>query len=147
MERILSAEGDKVVRRSVDDSREVEEDDGRVVVPNLKGMLRTAAEAALEETGLNVEVAEKGDMVTWQSVEPGVRVDVGATIRLSCEERPRDVEMPRLVGMPIKQAINRLSEGGVRFRVIGSGVVTQQSPKPGTRLKKGSVCVVRGDKS
>ncbi|MBI4530356.1 MAG: PASTA domain-containing protein [Candidatus Latescibacteria bacterium] len=146
MERILSAEGDRVVRRSVDDSREVEEDDGRVVVPNLKGMLRTAAEAALEETGLNVEVAGKDDMVTWQSVEPGLRVDVGATIRLSCEERPRDVEMPRLVGMPIKQAINRLSEGGVRFRVIGSGVVTQQSPRPGAKIGKGIVCVLKGDK-
>jgi hypothetical protein len=49
--------------------------------------------------------------------------------------------------MSIKQAINRLSRGGVQFRVVGSGIVTQQSPKPGARLKKGMVCTVKGDKS
>lgn len=149
MERILSAEGDKVERRIDDasDSTWTENDDGRVDVPNVKGMPRATAEAVLDETGLSVELDGKNEIVTSQSVEPGTRVELGSRVQLHCDEDPVDVKMPKLVGMSIKQAMNRLTEGGIRFRTVGFGTVRQQSPRPGARIGKGAVVTIKGENS
>jgi cell division protein FtsI (penicillin-binding protein 3) len=47
----------------------------------------------------------------------------------------RQEEMPRLTGLPLRQALEVVGQMGLAPQVEGSGVVVSQSPAPGQRLK------------
>jgi hypothetical protein len=48
--------------------------------------------------------------------------------------------MPRLTGLSLRHALEALAPFGVRLEVTGGGVVTGQSPAPGTPLAAGALC-------
>jgi cell division protein FtsI (penicillin-binding protein 3) len=52
------------------------------------------------------------------------------------------LEMPDVVGIPLRQAISRLTSSGLQVRMRGSGTVVDQRPRPGTVVARGSVCRV-----
>lgn len=54
------------------------------------------------------------------------------------------VTLPNLKGKTMREAINILVSNGIDFEIKGAGIVTRQSPKAGTKVKKGSVAVVYG---
>jgi cell division protein FtsI (penicillin-binding protein 3) len=48
--------------------------------------------------------------------------------------------MPRLAGLSLRQALEALAPFGVRLEITGRGVVTGQSPPPGSALPPGAPC-------
>lgn len=50
--------------------------------------------------------------------------------------------VPEVRGMSIRKAKSVLAEAGLRVRFSGSGRVTWQSPKPGTKCLPGSICTM-----
>jgi hypothetical protein len=48
--------------------------------------------------------------------------------------------MPRLAGLSLRQAMETLAPFGVRLEITGRGVVTGQTPPPGSPLAVGAVC-------
>jgi membrane peptidoglycan carboxypeptidase len=68
------------------------------------------------------------------------RLDQGeSAVRRRADGR---LEMPDLLGVPMRGAVTRLSGAGLRVRVDGSGWVVGQVPSPGTPVPAGTTCRV-----
>jgi cell division protein FtsI/penicillin-binding protein 2 len=50
--------------------------------------------------------------------------------------------MPNLVGRTLKEAIETLNQYTIKYELIGSGVVTGQSIKPGSAIRKNQICKI-----
>ncbi len=48
--------------------------------------------------------------------------------------------VPRVVGLSVREALQRLSGRGIEISVEGSGIVVEQKPKPGSKVEKGMAC-------
>ena len=48
--------------------------------------------------------------------------------------------MPNLVGLTLREAMQRAAKEGVGIKIKGSGIVRSQSVLPGSRIIKGSFC-------
>lgn len=70
---------------------------------------------------------------------PGRGDGVAASTALAPEET---VHTPDVTGIPLRQAIHRLTSTGLRVKASGSGRVVRQVPRAGTRLSRGSFCEV-----
>ena len=53
-------------------------------------------------------------------------------------------QMPNLLNLPIKVALERLAVHTARVKIHGSGIVTEQSPKPFERIRAETECVIYG---
>ena len=51
--------------------------------------------------------------------------------------------MPNVTGMPGMDALSLLENLGLRVKIIGSGIVLNQSIKSGTTLKKGGQIILK----
>ncbi len=51
--------------------------------------------------------------------------------------------MPDLLGLTMKKALHRLAKSDVEIRLSGWGLLVEQKPLPGVRLKRGTVCDLR----
>ena len=60
------------------------------------------------------------------------------------DSQPNAVVIPRLQGTPIRVAVRRLHELGLRVRLEGGGAVRETRPRPGSRLTPGDTIVVFG---
>jgi len=113
------------------------QDDHRLV-PNFIGHPRSVAEDLADEVDLKVKIDGEGEVVTSQSPAAGTQLPVSATVRLACrdENRAEGVrQVPDVVGLPIRNAINVLAADGIRPVINGSGRVVTQQPPPGRRLR------------
>ncbi|HNT44217.1 MAG TPA: PASTA domain-containing protein, partial [Syntrophorhabdaceae bacterium] len=75
----------------------------------------------------------------------------GFTIGKVREERKAQADpdsaawtMPDLGGLSMKAALDRISTKGQAVRIYGSGVVTDQYPKPRERVEKDTRCILYG---
>jgi len=48
--------------------------------------------------------------------------------------------VPRVIGLSVREALQKLSGRGIEITVEGSGIVVEQKPKPGSKFVKGMVC-------
>jgi stage V sporulation protein D (sporulation-specific penicillin-binding protein) len=55
---------------------------------------------------------------------------------------PGSVRVPDLTGFPMREAVRRSVELGVKPQVTGTGLLARQSPPPGGVLKKGEALVL-----
>ncbi|NIQ38738.1 MAG: PASTA domain-containing protein, partial [Proteobacteria bacterium] len=51
--------------------------------------------------------------------------------------------MPNLLGLSMRDALRRLGKSNVKVQMSGRGLVVKQKPRPGSRLKEGTVCYLR----
>ncbi|MGE5592507.1 MAG: stage V sporulation protein D [Betaproteobacteria bacterium] len=121
-----------------------------VAVPDLVGRPAADAEKSLvSDFGLQARTKGSGDVVRDQTPRPGARVPRGTTVVLYLDmgelynEVGADAAVPDLAGKTMKDAAFLLSQVGLRLQVEGTGIATVQDPKPGTRVPKGSVVIVR----
>ncbi|MFN3133945.1 MAG: penicillin-binding protein [Candidatus Kryptonium sp.] len=54
----------------------------------------------------------------------------------------RDGKMPDLRGLSLRSALSKISPFDLKVNIIGSGVVVDQTPKPGSSIKAGMECVL-----
>jgi beta-lactam-binding protein with PASTA domain len=50
------------------------------------------------------------------------------------------LQLPDLVGLPLREALRRLTPRQVRTRITGSGIVVRQAPVAGSPFVPGSEC-------
>lgn len=50
--------------------------------------------------------------------------------------------MPNLKNLSIRSALERISSFDLKVSIVGSGIVVEQNPKPGTKIKPGMECVL-----
>jgi cell division protein FtsI (penicillin-binding protein 3) len=49
-------------------------------------------------------------------------------------------QIPQLMGLSLREALQKLAVRGVEARVQGSGIVQNQDPQPGAKVKEGLIC-------
>jgi serine/threonine-protein kinase len=121
-------------------------------VPQLTGSTEAQATAKLTEEDLGVTVRNIGvpdpqqdGLVQSQDPGEGTLLPPGTVVRINVG---RNVEVPPVVGRPEQIAIGILRERGlgsnvVRIFGLPVGIVSSQTPPPGTRLPLGGVVTIR----
>jgi beta-lactam-binding protein with PASTA domain len=107
-----------------------------VTVPDLKLLPPDAAERRLLALGLRAHLEGQGERVLAQSPAAGEAVERGASVT-AWLEAPADSAggvLPDLAGLPVREALRRLTLCQLPAHIEGRGVVVRQSPEPGTRL-------------
>jgi serine/threonine-protein kinase len=121
-----------------------------VTVPDVQRRSLIEARLMIEQARLTVgELREtfdadvKGGFVITQDPQPGARVQRGRALKLVISKGPATVEMPPLVGRPLQEARRLLQDLGITVREVRTiptadldpGIVVEQSPEPGTRIR------------
>ena len=113
-----------------------------VTAPDLRLLPAEAAERRLAEYGLHVRFEGKGPRVLSQVPPAGQPVDRGAVV-LAYLAAPQDSvgrQLPDLVGLPVREAVRRLSQREVPVHITGNGFVTRQEPPAGVALPLSGPC-------
>jgi serine/threonine-protein kinase len=127
-----------------------------VAVPNVEGLVQQNAVERLEAEGFvaNVErqpstEVDKGKVID-QDPEAGSRVEEGSEVTITVSTGVPQVEVPKLAGLPLEEALALLQEAKLVADVrqvfsdrVEEGIVTSQDPKPGETVDEGSTVVVR----
>lgn len=125
-------------------------------VPQVSGLRLQEAEAILYNAGLEVELMEKydddvaEDHVADQNPGPGTRVQKGTIVTLvvSMGPEPAPFSLMGFIGQPISEARSKVSELGLRLRIVEEftdypdGIVADQNPGPGSTVKRGDTVVL-----
>ena len=124
----------------------------QVTVPDVVGDSEADARSALENAGLQVEVAERESededpgTVLGQDPAGGGKVPKGSTVTITLAKAPPQVEVPDVIDQSEADAAAALSKAGFEVRrheedvdtLDQDGVVIDQDPAGGERLNKGS---------
>jgi cell division protein FtsI (penicillin-binding protein 3) len=123
-------------------------------VPNLEGLQMKEARALLDNQQLSYAVQGKGSWVISQTPAGGTVLKRGEKIILkrSSTQVAADTaglakgyaNVPDLEDMSMRKALRLIGERGFKAKMIGSGTIYKQFPKPGRHLKKGQTIIVRG---
>ena len=128
----------------------------RFEVPEVVGLDRAAAEAALVEASLVAgEVEERFDeqvsegIVVEQGVAPGEQVREGTAVPFAVSKGPEAIEIPDVVGRSVDGAEQALENAGFTVRIseaysndVPAGVVVSQEPSSGTGVRDDVVEIV-----
>ena len=121
-----------------------------VAVPDVHRMTGEQAIEILHNRGLLAETTESGYVIS-QSPQSGKRVPPGTTVMLALKPAGPDhatsVRIPSVIGMPLRDAASEFAQANVKFGVIGSGVVTSQTPSGGSLISRDEVCLISCEKN
>jgi stage V sporulation protein D (sporulation-specific penicillin-binding protein) len=113
-----------------------------VVVPDVRGLAKTQAQAILAEYNLDYVTDAAGEYVVDMEQDPGTTVKEGSKITLytgTTANYNKVVTVPDLKGLGREKANKTLSSIGLKAQYTGDGMVTSQSIAAGTTVTKGSV--------
>jgi cell division protein FtsI (penicillin-binding protein 3) len=118
-----------------------------VIVPDVTGRSAAISAAMLEKLGLKVASEGTGDFVLNQTPVPGSRVAPHTKVVLDLfeVEQARATatnKMPKLVGLSVREALQRLNLLKLEALVRGSGRVVRQYPSPGANISPGARCEI-----
>jgi serine/threonine protein kinase len=123
----------------------------RTTVPHLRGLPRAGVQARAKRLHVQVAFASRhsesavAGIAIAQAPAPGASVSEGSTVHVTLSAGPPPVDVPGVVGQPASSAGSSLAKAGLRYSTTsvpapGSkpGIVTRQSPRPGTSAPHGS---------
>jgi cell division protein FtsI/penicillin-binding protein 2 len=112
-----------------------------VMVPDVRLLPPRAAEERLEDVELRAHVVGTGARVLAQQPAAGEQVERGASVTVWLAA-PADSTpaLPDLAGVPVREALRRLTALEVPARIHGQGVVQRQLPVAGTPLPIAGAC-------
>jgi beta-lactam-binding protein with PASTA domain len=128
----------------------------RVSVPGVTGESQDAATASLRAAGLKavvdkreVEEPAPGTVIS-QSPSAGSQVKAGSEVTIVVAQALKQSSVPSVVGQTEEKALATLSGAGFASKTVSrtvtdpskNGVVVQQSPAAGAKLKKGATVTV-----
>jgi cell division protein FtsI (penicillin-binding protein 3) len=111
-------------------------------VPDVRNITVQTAREILQRTGYTVDVIGSG-IVGSQIPAAGAQLEAGSSVQLELIS-PRDdnnahVIVPDLTGLTVRGALNRAVAEGLSVEISGSGLVTEQFPRQGTTVTRGSI--------
>ncbi|MGE5417199.1 MAG: stage V sporulation protein D [Acidobacteriota bacterium] len=123
------------------------EENKKVLVPDLVNLGPQDASIALRKAGLNMQLEGEGEIV-WSQV-PKAYTEVSELSRVIVYLSPvpdqqgtGQVTIPDLSGKSLKEAARSLSRLGLHLRPEGYGLAYKQKPAPGTKVSVGSSVTV-----
>jgi len=115
----------------------------RRLTPNLVGSSRGAALKRLRGDDIAVELVGDGSVVISQSPGAGEPLPEAKPMMLITGGEEGSRAVPRLIGLPVRNALNLLAARGIKVVVDGSGHVVEQQPPPDTELEEGEQVLLR----
>ena len=122
--------------------------------PHLTGISRDEAKALLEEQNLAYDFTGAGEWVATQDPLPGAELSPKDEITLELTHAVAVADttdlpdgysiIPDVGGMSMRKAHLLINSRGFETRMIGSGTIYTQFPRPGDMMKKGRAVTVRG---
>ena len=123
------------------------------VVPNVVSRRASEAKRLLGEAGIKVDFVNHGQIITKQEPAAGSEFDSEETITLTLadvdkpEKGNNYTKVPKVIGLSIRDALNKFALENLHVLVQGSGTVVRQSPKSGEKIKRGARCVIECESS
>jgi serine/threonine-protein kinase len=125
------------------------------IVPDVVGLQRDEATAALRDAGFEVNVvevpsdAEQGTVLEQNPVG-GTEAAKGSTVRINVSSGPQTIEVPDVTDEDRQAAIDELETAGFQVQVseedttdpTKDDVVLDQSPQPGQQAEEGSTVTI-----
>mgnify|MGYP000940901713 CR=1 FL=1 len=109
-----------------------------VPVPDVVGLSSKAAQAKLQQAGLEVRFEGQGDQVVAQVPKAGAEVPVGCKVLLYLLGDPQNPSVPDVSGLRVGEVAEILETYGLGLEPEGSGQAAEQNPVPGTAVALGS---------
>lgn len=116
-----------------------------VIVPEVRGLDKTDAIKMLRESSLSYKIEGDGKYISDMNPKPGYTTKEGSEIILHTsneESYGKNVLMPDLKGMDMERANKLLDNLGLSAEFIGEGIVSDQVPKSGVSVEKGTVITI-----
>jgi beta-lactam-binding protein with PASTA domain len=113
------------------------------IVPDVRLLGLAHARLALGREGFDVRVSGTGERVAAQFPASGETARPGSIVELTLapEGGGAEVVVPDLRGLPIRDAVSRLSALAIPVgRILGTGVVVNQSLAPGRSVRRDTPC-------
>jgi serine/threonine-protein kinase len=119
-------------------------------VDNYKGIVESLAVSKIRKSGLKPRIDREYNanvavgVVFGQDPSPGASLDKGGTVMIVVSKGKTKVEVPKVVGDNVTDAVAALTAKGLTYKQYqvpssqAPGTVTGQSPAPGTMVVKGT---------
>ena len=119
-----------------------------VYVPQLEGLKFETGNKILSSIGLNIApdkkpISKQNNIIIKQNPYPGARIKKGGEVKIVLEtaaETPNP-DLPKVVGLPLRNAISILHSNGYKANVTGTGKVYAQDWK--FNEKKERICYLK----
>lgn len=116
----------------------------KVRVPNVVNYPLETAQNILREAGLSFVVRGEGSIVQAQMPKAGAEVLSGTSVVLDLQppggkSKEGLVTVPNLTGLTITQVATLLASMDLRLEAVGVGEAASQNPRPGERVRRGTV--------
>ncbi len=116
------------------DIKQVENTGDINYIPRVEKLNAETARRILESRGFHIELVGKGDFVVKQEeIRKDDRIEE-IRLYLNGASAGRDVEMPSLKGLSLKEAMDVLMTFNLNPQIEGHGVVVNQIPRAGTKI-------------
>ncbi|MDZ7262067.1 MAG: PASTA domain-containing protein, partial [candidate division KSB1 bacterium] len=134
-----------------EDKKQPEEDDTKtdvkmVTVPDFTNHRIDVGRKMAATLGLEVKMQNQGELIQAQQPAAGTKVPPNSEVKFTLVGFNKNHNgyrtTPKVIGLSVREAINRLTLANLHPVVKGSGIVVRQSPKPGERIKAGAKCVL-----
>ncbi len=117
------------------------------IVPDLRRWPASEAGKALSVRGLRVRFVGKGPTVLSQEPQPLEQAREGQVVVLNLDtpfapNPGSSTLMPDLRGLTLREAAAQVSSLGLILSVEGSGLISRQTPRPGSEVRSGSTVQV-----
>lgn len=122
--------------------------------PDLRGLSRQEAASLLRKQSISHSFQGDGDWITGQQPTPGDTLEASDNIMLELSGQqvtadttglPEDYSIiPDVGGLSMRKAAQLIAGRGFDIKMIGSGTVYSQFPRPGDQMKKGRTITIRG---
>lgn len=122
--------------------------------PNLEGLSRNEASALLNKQNLAYQFSGNGNWIAAQNPKPGSELTPKDEITLELSPSTAEIDttelqegysiIPDVGGMSMRKASTLISNRGFEIKMIGSGTVYTQFPRPGDKMKQGRTVTIRG---
>jgi cell division protein FtsI/penicillin-binding protein 2 len=114
-------------------------------VPNILQQKFDIAKEIIEEAGFDFEKVGNGDKVIKQYPAANYNLSKGGTVKIyTINDSSANINsnniMPSVVGLSIREALQKLNSNYLSITISGSGVIKSQDPVPGERIRRGMKC-------
>jgi len=121
--------------------------DGNIIVPNLISKKAEIGIQILNEMDLDVVCKNNGELIQAQEPTPGTKVAPHSVVSLKLKEVKENnkeyTHVPKVLGLPVRDALNKLSLENLNVVIQGSGCVFRQIPGAGEKIRVGARCVIQ----
>ncbi|MBN2091206.1 PASTA domain-containing protein [candidate division KSB1 bacterium] len=97
----------------------------------------------LKHFGIETRSVNEGQIIIGQEPPSGTQITSDTEVKFTLfqfKEDSHDCVTPKVVGLSVREALNRLTLANIQAKIQGNGKVVRQEPGPGVKVKAGAFC-------